>query len=201
MESTEYKELLHSLVMYAPLQTEPIKEAVAKYSSWVMLSHRWERKEPLLHDIQDKVIYDLDPVGTMVELQKFCKVARDTGHRWVWSDTCCIDQNNNVEVQQSVNSMFVWYHHSALTVVYLLDVPPSSESGVLANSTWNTQGWTVQEFLAPKIVLFYQTDWTPYLDSRSCNHKWSVAIMWELERSTGINARALVDFRPGTKDA
>ncbi|KAG2089238.1 WD40-repeat-containing domain protein [Suillus discolor] len=182
-ESTEYKELLHSLVMHAPLQMEPIKEAVAKYFNW------------------DKVIYDLGPVGTMVKLQKFCKVARDAGHRWAWSDTCCIDQNNNVEVQQSVNSMFIWYHHSALTIIYLSDVPSSSESGALANSTWNMRGWTVQEFLAPKIVLFYQTDWTPYLDNRSCNHKRSVAIMWELERSTGINARALVDFRPGTKDA
>jgi hypothetical protein len=44
-----------------------------------MLSHTWESKEPLLHDIQDKAIYDLDPVGTMVKLQTFCKTARDKG--------------------------------------------------------------------------------------------------------------------------
>ncbi|KAG2089241.1 uncharacterized protein F5147DRAFT_658473 [Suillus discolor] len=200
-ESTEYKELLHSLVMHAPLQREPIKEAVAKYFSWVMLSHRWERNELLLQDIQGRDIYDLDAVGTVVKLQKFCKVARDMGHHWAWSDTCCIDQNNNVEVQQSVNTMFVWYHHSVLTIIYLSDVPPSSKSGALANSIWNTRGWTVQEFLAPKIVLFYQADWTPYLDDRSRNHKQSVVIMRELERSTGINARALVDFHPGTRDA
>ncbi|KAG2089251.1 uncharacterized protein F5147DRAFT_764608 [Suillus discolor] len=200
-ESTEYKELLHSFGMLAPLQTEPIKEVVAKYFSWVMLSHRWERNEPLLHDIQDKVIYNLDPVGTMVKLQKFCKVARHKGHLWAWSDTCCIDQNNNVEVQQSVNSMFVWYHYSALTIVYLSDVPSSSKSGALASSTWNTRGWTVQEFLAPKVVLFYQADWTLYLHNRSRNHKESVSIMRELERSTGINARALIDFHPGTSDA
>ncbi|KAG2087803.1 WD40-repeat-containing domain protein [Suillus discolor] len=201
IESTEYKELLHSSVMHGPLQTEPIKEAVAKYFSWVMLSHRWERTEPLLHDIQGRDIYDLNPVGTVVKLQKFCKVARDAGHRWTWSDTCCIDQNNNVEVQQSVNSMFVWYHHSALTIVYLSDVPPSSEPGALASSTWNTRGWTVQEFLAPKIVLFYQADWSPYLDDYSRNHKESVSIMQELEDATGINASALVDFHPGTRDA
>ncbi|KAG2341450.1 WD40 repeat-like protein [Suillus weaverae] len=200
-ESTEYKELLHSLVMHAALQMELIKQAVAKYFSWVMLSHRWERKEPLLHDIQDRDIYDLSPVGTVVKLQKFCKVARDAGHHWAWSDTCCIDQNNNVELQQSVNSMFIWYHYSALTIVHLSDVPPSSKSGALANSIWNTRGWTVQEFLAPKIVLFYQADWTLYLDNRSRNHKQSASIMKELEHSTGINARALVDFRPGTRDA
>ncbi|KAG2053416.1 WD40 repeat-like protein [Suillus hirtellus] len=201
MESTEHKELLHSLMMHAPDQTESIKEAVAKYFSWVMLSHRWERKEPLLHDIQGNNVYNLDPVGTIVKLQKFCKVAHNAGHRWAWSDTCCIDQNNNVEVQQSVNTMFVWYHYSALTIVYLSDVPPSSKSGALANSTWNTRGWTVQEFLAPKVVLFYQADWTLYLDHRSRNHKESVSIMQELENATGINAWALVDFHPGTRDA
>lgn len=86
---------------------ETINEAVAKYFSWVMLSHRWERKEPLLRDIQDKVMYELDPVGTIVKLQKFCKVARKAGYHWARNDTCCIDQYNNVEVQQSVNSMFV----------------------------------------------------------------------------------------------
>jgi hypothetical protein len=180
---------------------ERIKDAVAKYFSWAMLSHRWERKEPLLRDIQNKAIYDLDPVGNIVKLQKFCKIAHEAGYYWAWNDTCCIDQYNNVEVQQSVNSMFVWYHYSALTIVYLSDVLSSSKSGALANSTWNTRGWTVQEFLAPKIVLFYDANWTLYLNDCSHNHKQSISIMRELEDSTGINARALVDFRPGTRDA
>ncbi|KAG1734151.1 heterokaryon incompatibility protein-domain-containing protein [Suillus lakei] len=129
-ESAEYGELLYSSVMHGPLQMEPIKEAVAKHFSWVMLSHRWEREEPLLHDIQDKDIYNLDPVGTVLKLQKFCKVARDEGHCWAWSDTCCIDQNNDVELQESVNSMFIWYRRSALTIVYLSghDVPPSDHN-------------------------------------------------------------------------
>ncbi|KAG2368276.1 hypothetical protein BDR07DRAFT_1391630, partial [Suillus spraguei] len=190
MNSTECNELLLSLDM--PLQPKLIEEVVAKYFGWVMLSHRWGSKEPLLHDIQDRDIYTLDSnsLGT-VKLQKFCEVARNAGHYWAWSDTCCIDQKNNAELGESVNSMFIWYRYSALTIVYLLDVPPSSESGALANSVWNTRGWTVQEFLAPKIVLFYQADWTLYLDDRSYNHKESDSILKELERSTGINARAL----------
>jgi hypothetical protein len=201
METTEYKELLYSSVMHGPLQMNHIQEALAYYFSWVMLSHRWETKEALLHDVHDKVIYDLDPVGTVVKLQKFCKVARNAGYRWAWSDTCCIDQNNSVELQESVNSMFVWYHYSALTIIYLSDVPPSSKSGALANSIWNTRGWTVQEFLAPTNVLFYQANWTLYLDDRSRNHKESVSVMQELEDATGINARALVAFRPGMGSA
>jgi len=180
---------------------EPIHDVVATYFRCVMLSHRWEGKEPLLSDIQDKVVYELDPVGGIVKVQSFCKTARDAGYSWAWIDACCIDQSNNFEVQESINSMFAWYRHSALTVVYLSDVPPFSKSGALAKSIWNTRGWTVQEFLAPRFVVFYQQDWTPYLNDRSSNHKESVAIMQELGDATGIGAQALLAFRPGMKDA
>ncbi|KAG1880264.1 hypothetical protein C8R48DRAFT_767066 [Suillus tomentosus] len=98
------------------------------------LSMQWEGKELLLQDIQGKVVYKLDPVGGIKKLQSFCETARDLGYHWAWSDTCCIDKTNNVELQESVNSMFIWYHHSALTVVYLSDVPPSSKPGALARS-------------------------------------------------------------------
>ncbi|KAG2117024.1 uncharacterized protein F5147DRAFT_298941 [Suillus discolor] len=201
IKSEKYKEVLSSLMAHATLQTELIKAIVTEYFSWVMLSHRWENKEPRLHDIQDKDVYTIMPFGTIAKLQTFCKTARDAGYRWAWSDTCCIDQSNNFELQESVNSMFVWYRHSALTIIYLADVLPWSEPGALANSTWNTRGWTVQEFLAPHTVRFYREDWTLYLNDRSPNHKTSVAIMQELEDSTGIDAQALVAFRPGTRGA
>ncbi|KAG2346381.1 hypothetical protein BDR05DRAFT_959241 [Suillus weaverae] len=71
--------------------------------------------------------------------------------------------------------MFVWYRQSALTIVYLSDVPPSVKWGALANCDWNTRGWTVQEFLAPRAL---------YLNDRSPNHKKSDTIMWVLEDST-----------------
>ncbi|KAG2335880.1 hypothetical protein BDR05DRAFT_971334 [Suillus weaverae] len=199
--STEYKELLSSTLAHVDLRMERIKDVVETYFRYVMLSHRWEGKEPLLHDIQGKLVYDLDPVGGIAKLQSFCATARDMGYRWTWVDTCCIDQTNNVEVQLSVNSMFIWYHHSALTIIYLSDVPPSSQPGALASSAWNTRGWTVQEFLAPKFVLFYQKDWSLYLNDRSPNHKDSLAIMQEMGDATGIDAQALVAFRPGMRHA
>lgn len=128
---------------------------------------------------------------------KAAEIARDSGYRWAWNDTCCIDKSNNVELQESLNSMFVWYHHSALTIVYLSDVPPLSKSGALAKSEWNRRGWTFQEFLASKIILFYQKDWSLYLDDRSLNHKDSAAIMEKLHDATGIDRQVLAVFRPG----
>ncbi|KAG2339547.1 hypothetical protein BDR05DRAFT_991937 [Suillus weaverae] len=200
--SKEYNELLLSLTMkYADLRMERITEVVATYFRCAMLSHRWEGREPLLHDIKDKVVYQLKAASGLVKLQSFCEIVRKAGLHWAWVDSCCIDQQNNVEVQKSLNSMFAWYHHAALTIVYLSDVPHSSKSSALAKSAWNTRGWTVPEFLAPKVILFYQQDWTLYLDDHSPNHKESVEIMRELQDATGIDARALVAFQPGMRDA
>ncbi|KAG1827643.1 hypothetical protein DFJ58DRAFT_880423 [Suillus subalutaceus] len=179
--SIEYKELVSSTITHSDFRTKRIKEVVMTYFQYAMLSHRWEGKEPLLQDIQGKVVYKLDPVGGITKLQSFCKTARDLGYRWAWSDTCCIDKSNNVELQNR-------------------STPSSSKSGALANSVWNTRGWTVQEFLAPNIILFYQKDWTLYLDDRTPNHKDSVAIMQELEYATGIDRRAVMAFRPGMRD-
>ncbi|KAG0701142.1 hypothetical protein DFH29DRAFT_1080227 [Suillus ampliporus] len=201
-KSTEYNELLLSTIKHPDLRTECIVETVATYFRCVMLSHRWEGTEPLLQDIKDKVVYELEAAGGLVKLQSFCDIVRSkTKYRWAWVDSCCIDQHNNVELQKSLNSMFAWYHDSALTVVYLSDVPPLSKPGALAQSAWNTRGWTVPEFLAPKVILFYQQDWTLYLDEDSPDHKNSYKIMNELHDATGIAARALVAFQPGMKDA
>ncbi|KAG2336501.1 hypothetical protein BDR05DRAFT_122136 [Suillus weaverae] len=194
--STEYKELFSSTLalVHVDLRMERIKDVVEKYFRYVTLSHRWEVKEPLLNDIQGKGVDELNSVVGIVKLQSFCKTARAAEHRWGWIDTCCIDQTNNVELQTSLNSMFDWYHTSALTMVYLSDVSRSSNPGALARSAWNTRGWTLPELLAPKVIRFYQNDWTPYLNDHSDNHKLSDAIVQELKDATGIDAEALADF-------
>ncbi|KAG2117648.1 hypothetical protein BD769DRAFT_1777979 [Suillus cothurnatus] len=172
--SAEYNELLLSIMAHPGLPLGRIADAVATYFRYVMLSHRWGENEPLLHDIQDKIVYKLDAASVM-KLQSFCKLARHAGYHWAWVDT--------------------------LAIVYLSDVPPSAKYGALAKSEWNTRGWTVPEFLASKAIRFYQKDWTLYLDDYSPNHKESVEIMDELEDATGIGARALVAFQPGMRDA
>ncbi|KAG2110964.1 uncharacterized protein F5147DRAFT_574293 [Suillus discolor] len=57
----------------------------------------------------------------------------------------------------------------------LSNAPPSSKSDALQNSSWNTRRWTVQEFLAPKIVLLPSRLDT--LDTGFSDHKESVTIM------------------------
>ncbi|KAI5991966.1 hypothetical protein EDD15DRAFT_2368739 [Pisolithus albus] len=83
---------------------------------------------------------------------------------WAWSDTCCIDKDSSVELQEAIGSMFSWYHRSSLTIVYLADV---ADTGSLADSDWFKRGWTLQELLASNTVLFYAKDWSPYVNSNS----------------------------------
>ncbi|KAG1793069.1 uncharacterized protein HD556DRAFT_1238425, partial [Suillus plorans] len=40
------------------------------------------------------------------------KVAHQAGFRLPWVDTCCIDQNNNVESQKSLNLVSPFSTHS-----------------------------------------------------------------------------------------
>ncbi|KAG1798406.1 hypothetical protein EV424DRAFT_1589850 [Suillus variegatus] len=64
--------------------------------------------------------------------------------------------------------MFIWYHYSALAVIYLSDVPPSSNSGALANSIWNTRGWTVQEFCSSVRLLYHQPHTLNHCSKEPC---------------------------------
>ncbi|KAH7904319.1 hypothetical protein BJ138DRAFT_1073548 [Hygrophoropsis aurantiaca] len=194
------KELISSMTTNAKFDHNRIADVVQKYFQYAMLSHRWEGEEPLLRDVQNQPVYNLESVYPATKLQSFCEFTRGAGYNWAWSDTCCIDKTNSVELQESLTSMFVWYRYSSLTVVYLSDVPPSSKPGALAKSAWSTRGWTLQEFLAPRVIRFFARDWTPYLNDGSPNHKESAVIMQELEDATGVTAQALTGFRPGTAE-
>jgi len=197
-KSGEYSQLLSSAsALDAPAQVIHIREVVSTYFRYVTLSHRWGRLEPLLRDIDGKLIYDLHPTDGISKLQSFCLACCRHGYSWAWSDTCCIDKESSAELQEAIGSMFSWYRLSALTLVHLADV---SEMGELTSSEWFKRGWTLQELLAPHTMLFFTRDWLLYQDS-SLNHKEDSTILGELEQATGITRRHLTHFHPGVDDA
>ena len=58
---------------------ERIQDIVFMFFQYIILSHRWEEKEPLLHDIRGKSVHNLNPVGVIRKLQSFChRIVRDT---------------------------------------------------------------------------------------------------------------------------
>jgi hypothetical protein len=77
---------------------------------------------------------------------------------FVWVDTCCIDKSSSAELTEAINSMFCWYIQSAVCDAYLVDVPantdPLAKSSSFILSRWFTRGWTLQELIAPNVVVF-----------------------------------------------
>ena len=96
-DSQEYQELVLSASAFDTLSqaTSHIHGAVSTYSQYVTLSHRWGKLEPLLRDIEGRVIYDLDPSDGLSKLQSFCLASCQHGYLLAWSDTCCIDKESS----------------------------------------------------------------------------------------------------------
>ncbi|KAG6374476.1 heterokaryon incompatibility protein-domain-containing protein [Boletus reticuloceps] len=143
---------------------DTMTEAVQTSFAYTMFSHRWETGEPLYKDVEGSDVFSLAESPGTRKLQHFCRHARERGFRWAWSDTCCIDKNSTSELQKSIISMFMWYRNSALTIIYLGDVSDNSIEA-LKKSIWFLRGWTLQELIAPKRLLFFQSDWTLLITS------------------------------------
>lgn len=115
--------------------------------------------------------------------------ARALGIKYIWIDTCCIDQSSSTELSESINSMFAWYRDCKVCFAYLSDTPASAEPQKQVDkamgSKWFDRGWTLQELLAPREVLFYNKDWG-YVGQKS-------TLADRISQRTGINADVLRD--------
>ena len=177
-----------------------ITREVAEYYRYATFSHTWEDCEPLFEEVIQIMVYNLEESFTHDKLKMFCKIVRDAGYHWAWSDTCCIEKGNLFALEEAMASMFKWYDGSALTVVLLRGVRSPSKRSDLVKSIWNTRAWTLLEYRASKVVRFYTEDWKPYLNLDILNHKESPEIISEMEEATGVSAQALMALRPGLDD-
>lgn len=87
------------------------------------------------------------------------------GYHYIWIDTCCIDQGSTAEVSEAINSMFRLYKRAEVCYVHLADVEstdgPTLAGSAFRKSRWFKRGWTLQELIAPREVLFFTSTWEP----------------------------------------
>ncbi|KAI2463328.1 heterokaryon incompatibility protein-domain-containing protein [Annulohypoxylon bovei var. microspora] len=145
-----------------------IKEFQGNVPPYAILSHTWGDEEvSFINFIEGKA----SSLKGYHKILGCCKQAIYDGLEYVWIDTCCIDKRSSVELSEAINSMFNWYRDSIVCYAYLEDV--SSEHmeqdievsagrnypSDFKHSRWLTRGWTLQELIAPSILVFFASDW------------------------------------------
>jgi hypothetical protein len=133
---------------------------------YAILSHTWRSnnlEEVLFADLKLPLEERKKKPG-YAKVEGFLKAAYDDGYEWAWLDTMSIDKSSSAELSEAINSMYKWYEKSRICYVLLEDVEWLGESDTasmaqLKASRWFTRGWTLQELLAPSMVLFYDKDW------------------------------------------
>ncbi|KAF2718075.1 HET-domain-containing protein [Polychaeton citri CBS 116435] len=137
--------------------TEFYPPNIPKYA---IASHRWVAgTEVMLSSVQDGK--EKHSLGYQ-KVKGFAKYVRTQipDLKWLWIDTCCINQHSDRELSEAINSMFRWYRDAEVCLAYLQDVPAVTDAApTFEKSTWFSRGWTLQELLAPAIVIFLSEDW------------------------------------------
>ncbi|PIL34418.1 hypothetical protein GSI_03193 [Ganoderma sinense ZZ0214-1] len=152
---------------------------------YAILSHTWdangEQTYKELKKIQKRYAIEAarrgsagPPFGAIWEdgylspkILKACRVAREHGYRYIWIDSCCIDQTSSSELSEAINCMYAWYKGAHVCYAYLADVPsldsedPKEDGSAFRESRWFKRGWTLQELLAPRNLIFLSQDWRP----------------------------------------
>lgn len=143
------------------------KNLIENIPRYAILSHTWGADD-------DEVTFEDLKNGSgksktgYIKIQFCGEQAQKDGLQHFWVDTCCINKSDSTELQETITSMFRWYHNAEKCYVYLGDVSAykrddSSQSqqmweSAFQKSRWFTRGWTLQELLAPKSVEFFSRE-------------------------------------------
>lgn len=158
---------------------------------YAILSHTWGKQEVQFKDIEEERY-----TGDSTKIEGCCHQAIVDGLGYVWIDTCCIDKSSSAELSEAINSMFAWYEGAQVCYAYLADVPEGDlgardPDSAFRKSRWFTRGWTLQELLAPRRVVFYDVSWTSIGTKDSMVDEGSIHDL--LSKITGIPICCFLD--------
>jgi hypothetical protein len=150
---------------------------------YAILSHTWASDPG--HEVSFQEMRD--GTGTTkpgYQKIKMCgEIAKSNKLSYFWVDTCAIDKTSSAELSESINSMFEWYRNAAICYAYLSDIVADEFTLSTPRSRWVSRGWTLQELIAPRQMVFFNANWKE-LGSRS-------ALSEPLAQFTGIDVALL----------
>ena len=127
-----------------------------KRPAYAIASHRWDEHETTFADVGDAQNTSTTGYKKVKDFANYIKT-QVSGVDWLWIDTCCINKENAVELSRAINLMFEWYQDAEICLAYLWDVEEVDAEVGLQRSEWFERGWTLQELLAPRTVVFLRT--------------------------------------------
>ncbi|KAK3616053.1 hypothetical protein LTR56_026217 [Elasticomyces elasticus] len=139
--------------------TFAIYHDATKRPKYVIASHRWfDDAEATFGDIQKR--QNTKKRG-YAKVEAFARYIRDNIPlvKWLWIDTCCINKDSAAELSEAINLMFRWYREAELCLAYLADIKAVEDKTGFQQSEWFRRGWTLQELLAPRAVVFVTEAW------------------------------------------
>ena len=126
------------------------------------------------------------------KIRNACVYALSDGLLLIWIDTCCIDKTSSAELSEAINSMYEWYGRATVCYPFLHDVDanedPQKPESSFRRSRWHTRGWTLQELIAPAVVVFLSSTW--------CMVGGKHGLSKLLSEVTGVDADILTHSRP-----
>ncbi|KAI0535170.1 HET-domain-containing protein [Xylaria digitata] len=149
------------------IKTLQLKEFHHDIPPYAILSHTWGNEEVTFQEYLLATGPDANRHSHIKRKQGFlkifgaCKKAERDGLSYLWCDTNCIDKSSSAELTEAINSMYAWYRDSVVCYALLMDVgiDLGRGPGTFAKSRWFTRGWTLQELLAPRKVVFFDGHW------------------------------------------
>ena len=161
---------------------------------YAILSHTWGDAEISFQDLLNNVESKLKPSEGYQKICSCCALAAREGHKYVWIDTCCIDKTSSAELSEAINSMYRWYKEAQVCYAYLADVCIDGPFCWSINgqrqfeeSKWFTRGWTLQELLAPRNVVFHDKDWRDFGSRLSLSKQISLVTGIQRGHLSGMN--------------
>ncbi|KAI0350690.1 HET-domain-containing protein [Trametes cingulata] len=160
---------------------------------YAILSHVWsDDGEQSFQELKALIESGGSLRKASAKVREFCRFARSQGYHWVWIDSCCIDKTSSAELSEAINAMYRWYADAHVCYAYLADVSdqedPRRVSSTFRRSKWFTRGWTLQELIAPRFLVFLSKTWT-VIGTKS-------SLARTIEEVTGVDRDVLTFAKP-----
>ncbi|KAK7443558.1 hypothetical protein VKT23_015731, partial [Stygiomarasmius scandens] len=149
--------------------------------SYAILSHRWIKGEEIFYQEFLRPRSTTYSKSGYRKIRTACQKAYRDGIWYIWVDTCCFKKGDRDDVIANITSRYAYYQNAEVCYAYLVDVPGPRKR--FEKSEWFKRGWTLQELLAPRTVIFFNENWNTIGDKHQLRS--------DIQRATTIPAGVL----------